>query len=57
MEFTYIGFGFIDLALNNHKELKINKEIPDISVYLATNKDITLPFSSKAFIKYLENKK
>ena len=59
-EFTNIGLGIgfviIDLAnrnFDNLKELKINKKIPNINVYLATNKSISLTFASKTFIKYL----
>ena len=37
----------------NLKELNINKDIPNINVYLATNKNILLSFASKTFIKYL----
>ena len=51
-----IGFVIIDLAKRNFKdldELKINKKIPNINVYLATNKSISLTFASKTFIKYL----
>jgi len=51
-----IGFVIIDLANRNFKdlkELKINKKIPNINVYLATNKSISLTFASKTFIKYL----
>lgn len=51
-----IGFVIIDLAkrnYNNLQELKINKKIPNIKVYLATNKSISLTFASKTFIKYL----
>ena len=51
-----IGFAIIDLAKRNHsnlQELKINKKIPNINVYLATNKTISLTFASKMFIKYL----
>ena len=51
-----IGFAMIDLAkrnYNNLEELKINKKIPNINVYLATNKSISLTFASKTFIKYL----
>lgn len=51
-----IGFAMIDLAkrnYNNLEELKINKKIPNINVYLATNKSILLTFASKTFIKYL----
>ena len=60
-EFTNIGLGIgfvmIDLAKRNFKELKelnINKKIPNISVYLATNKSISLTFASRTFIKYLK---
>ena len=59
-DFTNIGFGIgysiIDLAMKNHKnlkELKINKELPNINIYLATNKYVSLTFASKMFIKYL----
>ena len=54
-----IGFVIIDLAkrnFNNLEELKINKHIPNINVYLATNKTICLTFASKTFINYLQNK-
>ena len=60
-DFTNIGFGIgysiIDLARQNHKslkELKINKELPNINIYLATNKYVSLTFASKMFIKYLK---
>jgi len=60
-EFTNIGLGIgftiIDLATRNYKnlkELKINKKIPNINVYLATNKSVSLTFASKMFIKYLK---
>ena len=52
-----IGFAIIDLAKTNHpnlEELYINKYIPNISVYLASNKTISLTFASKKFIKYLK---
>lgn len=59
-EFTNIGLGvgfvIIDLAnrnFNNLKELEINKTIPNINVYLAMNKSISLTFASKKFIDYL----
>lgn len=51
-----IGFVIIDLAKRKFdylKELKINEKIPNINVYLATNKSISLTFASKMFIKYL----
>lgn len=51
-----IGFAIIDLAKRNFKnlsELKINKKIPNINIYLATNKSVSLTFASKIFIKYL----
>ncbi|MBR6690467.1 MAG: LysR family transcriptional regulator [Bacilli bacterium] len=51
-----IGFAIIDLATRNYKnikELKINKKIPNINIYLATNKSVSLTFASKMFIKYL----
>ena len=60
-EFTNIGLGIgfviIDLAKRNFKnlkELKINKKIPNIKVYLAANKSVSLTFASKTFIKYLK---
>lgn len=52
-----VGFTMIDLATRNYKNLKelnINKKIPNISIYLATNKSISLTFASKMFIKYLK---
>ena len=52
-----IGFSIIDLAkrnFSNLKELNINKKIPNIKVYLATNKSVSLTFASKMFIKYLK---
>lgn len=61
-EFTNIGLGvgfaIIDLARRNYKnlkELKINKKIPDINMYLATNNSLSLTFASKKFIEYLKN--
>ena len=60
-EFTNIGLGvgfaIIDLAKRNYKnlkELKINKKIPDINIYLATNNSLSLTFASKKFIEYLK---
>ena len=60
-EFTNIGLGIgfavIDLAKRNFKNLKelnINKKIPNINIYLATNKSVSLTFASKMFIKYLK---
>ena len=52
-----IGFSIIDLAkrnFSNLKELSINKKLPNINIYLATNKSTTLTFASKVFIKYLK---
>lgn len=61
-EFTNIGLGvgfsIIDLARRNYKnlkELKINKKIPYINIYLATNNSLSLTFASKKFIEYLKN--
>lgn len=51
-----VGFVIIDLAYRNFKnlkELEINKIIPNINVYLAMNKSISLTFASKKFIDYL----
>ena len=60
-EFTNIGLGvgfaIIDLAKRNYsnlQELSINKKIPNINIYLATNKNVSLTFASKTFIKYLK---
>ena len=59
-EFTNIGFGIgftiIDLAAKKYphlKELNINKDIPNMQVFLATNKSISPTFASKTFMKYL----
>ena len=52
-----IGFAIIDLAKRNYKnikELNINKKIPNINIYLATNNSVSLTFASKMFIKYLK---
>lgn len=52
-----IGFSIINLSKRNFKDLKeleINKEIPNINVYLATNKNVYLTFASKTFINYLK---
>lgn len=52
-----IGFSIIDLAKRNYKNLKeldINKIIPNINIYLATNKSVSLTFATKMFIKYLK---
>ena len=52
-----IGFVIVDLAkrkYDNLKELKINNKIPNINVFLATNKSVSLTFASKTFIKYLK---
>ena len=52
-----IGFAIIDLAKRNYKnikELNINKKMPNINIYLATNKSVSLTFASKMFIKYLK---
>ncbi len=63
-EFTNIGLGvgfsIIELSKRNYdnlKELTINKNIPNINIYLATNKYVSLTFASKMFIKYLKNSK
>lgn len=61
LEFTDAGFGIgfiiLDLAKKNFpqlKELKINKNLPSTSVYLAKNKNTNLPFASKKFLDYLK---
>lgn len=51
-----IGFVLIDLGKRKFKylkELAINKEIPEINVYLATNRAVLPTFASKTFMKYL----
>lgn len=51
-----IGFGIQKLATRlypNLKELEIEKDIPKIKVYIATNKTINLPFASDKFLKYI----
>ena len=61
MEFANIGlgfgFGFVALAKEKYKnlqEIDLNKELPSTSVYLGLNKDMTLSFAAKTFIKYLK---
>lgn len=61
MEFANIGlgfgFGFVDLAKEKYKnlqEIDLNKDLPSTSVYLGVNKDMSLSFASKMFIKYLK---
>ena len=52
-----IGFVMTDFATkyyNNLVELKINKQIPNINVFLATNKSIIPTFASKTFIEMLK---
>lgn len=52
-----VGFVIIDLASTNYKnlkELKVNKTIPNINIYLATNKSVSLTFASRTFINYLK---
>ena len=51
-----IGFVIIELVKRNFKDIKelnLNKKIPNINVYLATNKNVSLTFASKKFIEYL----
>ena len=62
VEFTNIGLGIgfsiIELAkrkFNSLKELKINKDIPNIKVNISTNKTICLTFASNKFLDYLKN--
>lgn len=53
-----IGFAIIDLVNRNHhnlKELNINKKIPNINIYLATNKNISPTYASQKFIEYIQN--
>ena len=40
--------------MNQDKMHLVNKKIPNINVYLATNKTVSLTFASKMFIKYLK---
>ena len=61
VEFTNIGLGIgfsiIELAkrkFNTLKELKINKDIPNIKVNIATNKTICLTFAANKFLEYLK---
>ena len=61
-EFTNIGLGvgysIIELSKRNFKnlkELRINKDLPKINIYIATNKTVSLTFASKMFIKELKN--
>lgn len=54
-----IGFTIMDLANKYNpdlKELKLNKEMPNMRVYIATNKSINLTFAANKFIKYLKEK-
>lgn len=60
-EFVHIGLGIgfviVDLAKRNSpnlEELEINKELPNIQVFLATNKSILPTRASKTFMEYLE---
>ena len=60
LEFTNAGLGIgytlIDLAKRNYhdlKELSINKKLPSINVFLATNKGINLTFAASKFLEYL----
>lgn len=60
LEFTNAGFGIgysiIELANKNYsnlKELNINSILPTSSIYLASNKNINLPFASKKLISYI----
>ena len=57
LEFVNIGLGvgytIKELVIKNYpnlKELKLEKSIPDITVYIATNKSIVLPFASNEFL-------
>ncbi len=60
IEFSNIGLGvgyaIKDLALKNYphlKEIKLEKNMPDVTIYIATNKSQNLPFASAKFLKYL----
>jgi len=52
-----IGYAIIDLAKRNQnlEELKINKELPVMNIFLGTNKNIKLPFAATEFLNYLKN--
>lgn len=53
-----LGFVILDLAKKSSehlREVKLNKKIPNIQVYLATNKSVALTFAAKSFINYLRN--
>ena len=51
-----VGYTIIDMVKNytNLKELEINKKIPYLDVYLATNKDTVSTFATKKFIEYIK---
>ena len=52
-----IGFTIIKPSIQKTKEikeLKINKKIPPLNIYLATNKLISQTLASKELIKYLK---
>lgn len=62
IEFTNVGLGvgfsITDLALRNNSELRelmVDKNIPDVTVYIATNKSSNLPFASSKFLEYIKN--
>ena len=51
-----VGYAIRELATRVYphlKELKLETAIPDITVYLATNKSVSLPFASNKFLEYL----
>lgn len=52
-----IGYAIIALAKRNQniEELKINKELPVMSIFLGTNKNIKLPFAATEFLNHLKN--
>ena len=61
LEFVQIGLGvgfcFVDFAkmkFPNLKELKINKKIPSVPVFLATGKNVQPTFASRELIRYLK---
>ena len=52
-----IGFSIIELAKETYPnlcELKINRDIPNINISIACNKNINLTFASQKFLYYLK---
>ena len=60
IEFANIGLGIgsaikelASRSYTNLKDLNLEKPLPNITVYIATNKSINLPFASNKFLQYL----